>query len=166
MPQLNPEFFLSQVFWLVLTFSFLLFFLWRITLPRISSILENRKDRINSDIEEAKKLQNEAEKKQDEIELQILKSKNEAENKLKESIDFFKQDIDKKLLSLDQDLEKKIEAAKSEIEKNKENSIKDLSDHIINLTSIAYEKIIGSKVDENSLKEIVKKNFNGDRKIN
>ena len=40
MPQLNPEFFLSQVFWLVITFSFLLIFLWKITLPRISFVLE------------------------------------------------------------------------------------------------------------------------------
>ena len=42
MPQLNPEFFISQLFWLILTFSFLLFFLWKISLPRISSVLEKR----------------------------------------------------------------------------------------------------------------------------
>jgi len=60
MPQLNPEFFLSQVFWLVITFSFLLIFLWRISLPRISSVLEKRENKINDEIQTAKKLQTEA----------------------------------------------------------------------------------------------------------
>ena len=60
MPQLNPEFFLSQVFWLVITFSFLLIFLWRISLPRISSVLEKRENKINNEIHTAKKLQTEA----------------------------------------------------------------------------------------------------------
>ena len=57
MPQLNPEFYLSQVFWLVITFSFLLIFLWRISLPRISTVLEKREDKINNDIQKAKNLQ-------------------------------------------------------------------------------------------------------------
>ena len=42
MPQLNPEFFISQLFWLVISFTFLFVFLWRISLPRIGSALEKR----------------------------------------------------------------------------------------------------------------------------
>ena len=62
MPQLEQtEFFISQLFWLVLTFSFLLIFLWRISLPRISSVLEKRENKINNDIESAKQQQTEAE---------------------------------------------------------------------------------------------------------
>ena len=64
MPQLNPEFFVSQLFWLVVTFSFLLVFLWRISLPRIGSILEKRDKKINDDFATAKKLQEEAESSQ------------------------------------------------------------------------------------------------------
>ena len=56
MPQLNPEFFISQLFWLVITFTFLFIFLWRISLPRISSVLEKREYKINEDIALAKKL--------------------------------------------------------------------------------------------------------------
>ena len=60
MPQLNPEFFISQLFWLVVTFSFLLVFLWRISLPRIGSALIKREKKINDDIALAKELQQEA----------------------------------------------------------------------------------------------------------
>ena len=68
MPQLNPEFFVSQLFWLVVTFTFLLIFLWRISLPRIGSVLKKREKKINDDIATAKKLQAEAEVIQKKIE--------------------------------------------------------------------------------------------------
>ena len=71
MPQLNPEFFVSQLFWLVVSFSFLLVFLWRISLPRIGSVLDKRERKINDDISAAKKLQAEAEA----IQKKIIKTK-------------------------------------------------------------------------------------------
>ena len=75
MPQLNPEFFVSQLFWLVVTFSFLLVFLWRISLPRISNILEKRERKINEDLTAAKELQSEAENIQDKIEQQLKQAR-------------------------------------------------------------------------------------------
>ena len=86
MPQLNPEFFISQLFWLVVTFSFLLFFLWKISLPRISKVLEKRENKINNDIEIAKKLQAEAELIQNEIDRQLSKARDQANNIINESV--------------------------------------------------------------------------------
>jgi len=68
MPQLNPEFFVSQLFWLVVTFSFLFVFLWRVSLPRISNVLEKRERKITEDLTAAKELQAEASQIQEEIE--------------------------------------------------------------------------------------------------
>ena len=51
MPQLNPEFYISQLFWLVVCFTFLFIFLWRISLPRISSVLEKRTNKRIDDTE-------------------------------------------------------------------------------------------------------------------
>ena len=48
MPQLNPEFFISQLFWLFISFSFLLFFLWKISLPRISTVMLARENKARS----------------------------------------------------------------------------------------------------------------------
>ena len=75
MPQLNPEFFVSQLFWLVVTFSFLLIFLWRISLPRISTVLEKRESKINNDMETAKQLQAEAEGIQEKIDQSLEEAK-------------------------------------------------------------------------------------------
>ena len=86
MPQLNPEFFISQLFWLILTFSFLLFFLWKISLPRISSVLEKRDNKINNDVNTAKKMQAEAEEIQKQIEDQLKKAKDETSDQIKGAI--------------------------------------------------------------------------------
>ena len=73
MPQLNPEFYISQLFWLVLTFTFLFIFLWRISLPRISTVLEKRANKINDDIKIAKQYQAEAEEIQNKIDSNYAK---------------------------------------------------------------------------------------------
>ena len=80
MPQLNPEFFVSQLFWLVVTFSFLFIFLWRISLPRIGNVLEKRERKISEDLTAAKELQIEAEKIQETIENQLKPTQTVFEN--------------------------------------------------------------------------------------
>ena len=51
MPQLEQiHTFLSQIFWLVITFGFLYLVLWKVALPRVSSILLERQERIDDDI--------------------------------------------------------------------------------------------------------------------
>ena len=50
MPQLNPEFWISQVFWLIITFGFLLIVLSKLILPKISKNLERRKTQILENI--------------------------------------------------------------------------------------------------------------------
>ena len=62
MPQLNPEFYVSQISWLAATFIFLLLFLWKISLPRIKNALERRNAKINENLQNAKKIQMDSEK--------------------------------------------------------------------------------------------------------
>ena len=50
MPQLDPEFWISQIFWLVLTFGVLYIVLSKLILPKISANLELRKSQIQENI--------------------------------------------------------------------------------------------------------------------
>lgn len=50
LPQLNPEHFAGQIFWLAITFGLLFILLWRVTLPKIAGGLAARKNRIESDL--------------------------------------------------------------------------------------------------------------------
>ena len=61
MPQLNPEFFLTQIFWLFVLFGVIYIFIAKSATPKITDILERRQNRISSDLEEAASLQAQAE---------------------------------------------------------------------------------------------------------
>ena len=63
MPQLNPEFWTAQIFWLILIFSSLYLIIWKIFLPRITYSIESRKSKIVNDLNETQKLKENAEKK-------------------------------------------------------------------------------------------------------
>ena len=108
MPQLNPEFFVSQLFWLVVTFTFLLIFLWRISLPRIGSVLEKRAKKINDDIATAKELQKEAEVIQKKIEDKLRNARTETAEMIKTTSINLNEKTSKELTKLDKDLDKKI----------------------------------------------------------
>ena len=75
MPQLNPEFWVSQIFWLILTFGILYIILSKFILPKISGNLELRKSQIQENIEAAEKQREDSESKLKEYDEIILKSK-------------------------------------------------------------------------------------------
>ena len=85
MPQLNPEFWISQIFWLTLTFGILYIILSKLILPKISANLELRKSQIQENIEAAEKQREDSELKLKEFEEIISKSKSEAKNIFRET---------------------------------------------------------------------------------
>jgi F-type H+-transporting ATPase subunit b len=154
-PQLDPEFFVSQLFWLVVTFSFLLLFLWRVSLPRIGSVLEKRENKINNDIETAKQLQIEAEKIQDQIEQKLRDSKERNFGLIKNSTVNLKNKASEELLKLDNELNKKIEKSATIIENNKKESLKQIHEQIHEITKLTLSKLSTVQINDQEIKESV-----------
>ena len=157
MPQLNPEFFLSQIFWLILSFSFLFIFLWRVSLPRINKALENRQNKIDSDLKNAKQNQIKAEKIQKEIDNILLEAQNNSEKELKESINSHTIEIEKKLSFLDKEIDKSIDATHKRIKDFEDNAYKEMKKQIKELSSVAYKKLAGNEIEDKHIKSIVNK---------
>jgi len=153
MPQLNPEFFITQLFWLVVTFSFLLVFLWRISLPRISSVLEKREKKINDDIAAAKKLQEDAEKIQKEIEEKLKEVKNNNADLIKSTSVSLQEKSNEQLEKLDNELNKKIEKSATLIENNKNESMNKIENQIIEITKLTLSKISNIQINVEEIKE-------------
>ena len=55
MPQLDPKYWASQAFWLILVFTVLYFAVSKFYLPKIKNNLDDRENRIKDDIEDANK---------------------------------------------------------------------------------------------------------------
>ena len=134
MPQLNPEFFVSQLFWLVVTFSFLLVFLWRISLPRIGSVLEKR------------------EKKIDDI---LRNVRTETTEMIKTTSINLQKKTAEELVKLDKNLDKKIHDSANNIEKSKSDSLNQIHDQIYEITKLIFSKITNFKVSNLDVKDAV-----------
>ena len=164
MPQLNPEFFLSQVFWLVITFSFLFIFLWKISLPRISTVLKKREKKINDDIEAAKNLQTEAEIIHNKINDQILNVREETSDLIKEKIKQFQNNISTKLEKTDSELKKNISNSFEIIEKNKQDVLKTVNIQIQEIVRLTLRKLTGAEIKDEEIITTIK--INKEKTIN
>ena len=158
MPQLNPEFFVSQLFWLAVFFSILFIFLWRISLPRIAVVLEKRQSKIDEDISSAKELQEQAQEIEKNINKKISKAKQETDDEIKKVITSLQNNTISQLSSLDEDLEKKILKSEGEIIKKRNDEMKNINEQILNITKITLSKIAKLDLSDNDINEVLKSN--------
>ena len=155
MPQLNPEFWISQIVWLVLTFGFLYIILSKLILPKISNNLESRKSQILENIETAESQRKESEKKIQEFEKIIFESKLKAKNHFNEVRQKTLEDISNKRIVLEKDIDKEISAAEKEINNLKINSSEKIKSIAIETSNELIKQLIGEQVNNSSISAIV-----------
>ena len=164
MPQLNPEFWISQIFWLTFTFGILYIVLSKILLPKISANLELRKSQIQENIEFADKQRKDGDTKLKEYEDIILKSKLEAKNLFKETREKALESISSKREILEKQIDEEIKKAEQEINNLKKTAPEKINKIAIETSSEILKNLIGTEVNSSSISAIVndlsKKNGN------
>tara|TARA_Y100000022_G_scaffold193737_1_gene197293 strand:+ start:293 stop:883 length:591 start_codon:yes stop_codon:yes gene_type:complete len=155
MPQLNPEFWISQIFWLILTFSTLFVILSKFILPKISKNIEFRKSQILENIEMAEKQKEESENKIKEYEAIILKSKSEARNYFNEARKKILQDIDKKKQQLENEIDEEVNNAEKEIKELKTSAPEKINKIAIETSADLIKQLIGEEVNNSNISAIV-----------
>ena len=155
MPQLNPEFWISQIFWLTLTFGTLYIILSRLILPKISDNLETRKSKILENIEAADKQREDNEKKLKEYDEIISKSKLEAKTIFNQAREKALKDINEKKEVLDRQIDNEISNAEEEIKAFRKSALEKISIIAIETSSELLQKLIGAEVNNSSISAIV-----------
>ena len=155
MPQLNPEFWVSQIVWLVLTFGILYIVLSKLILPKISNNLESRKSQILENIETAETQREDSEKKLKEFEKIILESKLEARNYFNEARQKILEDINNKRIALEKDIDDEISAVEQEVNNLKITSSEKIKKIAIETSSELIKQLIGEEANNSSISAIV-----------
>lgn len=155
MPQLNPEFWFSQIFWLIITFGVLFIVLSKLILPKISANLEARKSQILENIGAAEKQKEASENKIKEYEKIILDSKNEAKNYFSKAREQILKDIDKKRKTLKNEINEEIKKAEKEIVDLKNKSPEKINKIVVETSSDLVKQLIGVEVNNSSISAIV-----------
>tara|TARA_B100000029_G_scaffold441579_1_gene459499 strand:+ start:54 stop:632 length:579 start_codon:yes stop_codon:yes gene_type:complete len=155
MPQLNPEYWGSQVFWLIIIFSILYLIIWKIFLPKITYSIENRKSRIVNNLDEAQKLKESAEEKLKEYNKIIEKSKNEAKKIIDDERKKLDQDIEKKKKDFNNQIDKEVASVEREIKDLKKNSLSSISKIASETSMELMKKIINAEVNQSNVSAVV-----------
>ena len=155
MPQLNPEFWISQIFWLTLIFGALYVLLSKFILPKISNNLETRKSQIVENIESAEKQRKESDQKIKDYENIINEAKIEAKNIFNQAREKILKDINNKKESLKKEIDQEIKKAETEILELKNKSPEKINKIAIETSADLIKKIVGVQVNNSNISAIV-----------
>ena len=155
MPQLNPEFWISQIFWLTLTFGILYLILSKFILPKISDNLETRKSQILENIEAAEKQRESSEAKLKQYDEIVTKSKLEAKNIFNQAREKVLKDINLKKEILDKQIDEEVSKTEEEIKTLQSGAADKINKIAIDTSSELIQKLIGAEVNNSSISAIV-----------
>ena len=155
MPQLNPEFWASQIFWLILIFSGLYIIIWKIFLPKITDSIENRKSRVIGDLNETQKLKENAEKKLSEYNKIIEDTKKEAKRIIEDNKKKLANDIKNKKQKFNEEIEKELMLTEKEIKNLKKSSISSINKIAVEVSSEIIKRLVGTSVNTSNVSAIV-----------
>ena len=155
MPQLNPEFWVSQIFWLIITFGILYVVLSKLILPKINTNLELRKLQISDNIEAADRQREESESKLKEYDEIITKSKIEAKNIFNQVKEKALKNINAKREFLEKQIDEEVKKAEEEINKLRLEAPSKINKIAIDTSSQLIQKLIGTEINHSSISAIV-----------
>ena len=156
MPQLDFSTFLPQIFWLFISLSFLYIVLSRYALPRVSDVIEERKDIIAQDIDSAKEYSEESEKAIEELNLKLSEAKTSSQNLINKSIQDIKEDSEIKKSSLIKKINNEISEAEGEIKEKKENALAEISSISESLAIEMLENLSVGEIDKGKIAALSK----------
>ena len=155
MPQLNPEFWLSQIFWLIIIFSILYLIIWKVFLPNITYSIDNKKSKIYAALNDAKKLNDRAKNQLEEYKLIIDNAKKEARKIIDESKKNLDEDIRNKKQKFNNEIEKELKTIEKEINDLKKSSIKNINNIAIETSSEVIKHLIDTEINKSNVSAIV-----------
>jgi F-type H+-transporting ATPase subunit b len=155
MPQLDPKYWASQAFWLIIVFSALYISIAKFYLPKIKNNLDDRENKIKDDLDDANKFKELSELKLKEYEKILESAKKEIIKIHLESKNALDKDIQTKKAEIEKEIENEILKAQKEIVELKKESLKDIHKISENIASDIIENISGDKLNESSIKAAV-----------
>tara|TARA_Y100001949_G_C15897310_1_gene290960 strand:- start:68 stop:646 length:579 start_codon:yes stop_codon:yes gene_type:complete len=155
MPQLNPEFWAAQIFWLILIFSSLYVIIWKLFLPKITNSIENRKLKIVNDLNETQKLKDNAEKKLQEYNKIIENSKKDAKKIIEDGKKKLDREIESKKQKFNEEIEKELTNVEKEIKNLKKSSMLVINKIAADISSEIIKQAVGTEINKSKLSAVV-----------
>ena len=164
MPQLNPEFWLSQIVWLTIVFALLYFLIQRFFSPKLFTLIDKRTNFIKSLLEEAEVCKNQIQKLEDEYNLIITEAKIESKKisaKLKSDLN---DKISIKRKEFENFLNSETLKAEEEVNNFKKKALENIQNIAGDFSKELIEKITGTAPNNSSLNAVIMEISNKEKK--
>ena len=160
MPQLNSDYFSSQIFWLIIFFFLVFFFINSFFFPKISKIKEDREKVINECLNEAKRIHKEIEEMSFEMEKNMKEAKEIFDTKIKSEFESNKKLFEKEVSSLNEMYDKKKSELNDKVLVTQKKLSQDMDKLAVELSDQIYNKVMDEKIIGNisELKNLTGKN--------
>ncbi|MCD6035613.1 MAG: atpF2 [Rickettsiales bacterium] len=144
MPQLDPAFFASQLFWLAVMFATLYLYLARIGLPKVRTVLQDRESRIANDLEKASAMRAEAEHAKADYTSGLEGARKSAMERVTHALETIRKETQDRHAQLDQTLARQLVEAELRVTKVKNDAIAELTPVSEELATIMVNKLLAA----------------------
>ena len=155
MPQLDPTYWASQAFWLILIFTFLYLALSKIFIPKIKESIDDRENKIKDDLDDAQELKTLAEQKLSEYEVAIENARKEVQKIIFDSKNKLNISMQSKKKKIEKEIEIEVKNAEKEIKDLKKDSLANIFIISEEMTSKIVEMVSGDPINQSSVKAAV-----------
>jgi F-type H+-transporting ATPase subunit b len=155
MPQLEFGDFAPQLVWLTLTFIALYFLMARVALPRIATVLEERRDRIANDLAQADQLRRETDQAIAAYEKALADAKAKANTIAQQTRDKLNEELERERKQVEEQISDKLEKAEAEIASTKQEALSHVEEIARDATAALVEQLLGEKVKADRLEKAV-----------
>jgi F-type H+-transporting ATPase subunit b len=143
-PPFNPETFASQFVWLVLVFGALYLLMSRIALPRVSAIMDARRQSVEGDLAEAKSLKDSSDAAIAAYEKALADARSRAQALANETREKFAAEAGAARKELDAALNTRIAEAEQAIATRRTAAMANVQDIAIETAAAIVERLIGN----------------------
>lgn len=154
-PPFDSSTFTSQLFWLAVFFGLFYYLMSKVVLPRISGILEVRRDRIAQDLDEARKLSDESDAAVAAYEQELAEAKASAHTIAQSARDEAKAKADEERAVVEADLASKLAEAEKRIAGIKKAALADVGSIAGETTETLIKELIGGKLTKAEIAKAV-----------
>jgi F-type H+-transporting ATPase subunit b len=158
LPQLNviaDGSFTNQIAWLVITFFVLFFIVWRVVLPRVTTVLGEREENIAGNLDTAERLKADAEEVKAAYETAVANARSKAQDIVLGAKDTIQSDIAKAQADLEGKLNAKAEEAEARISKARDEALASIDSVAAEVASDMVAKLGGVEAKDKAVKDAV-----------
>ena len=141
MPQLDPRWFASQLFWLVICFTVLYLLLSKLVLPSLLGVITLRKNAIDEDLLAAQKFKENAELARQTYEQTLANSRINAQNLLDEAGEMQKEHAKQASIALDLQVATQLANAVKTITVKKQEMLATLTPQVSEFSALIAKKL-------------------------